>query len=165
MESEDEIMMTRLTDYEFNTLMNNAKHQNDPDAMIKIFALMEKQKAMEATEAVMYPPPQLQPTPPPKLSLEMDDYYPRKNVTINVQIMVENLLGGSDPNRDVQVCLEKYGAKLHSDLVADHLSFVVVNICNLRTGHIITLRETYGKFPSPEFLTKLELLRSGDVAV
>lgn len=146
-------------DYELNQMLQAAKSQHDIDNMMKIYQLMEKQAAMEAAQAnTPMPPPY--PPEPQKLSWEMDEYRNKKSVTINVQIMVENLLGGADPNRDVQVRLEKYGDKFHQGM-DDQLAFVVVNICDIKTGNIITLRETYGKFPSPEFLTKLELLRVG----
>lgn len=157
-------MMGRITDYDFSNMIERAKHNQDTEAIMKIFALMEKQKAIEAAEAAAY-----QPTPynePQKLSWDHDEYRNKKSVTINVQIMVENLLGGPNPNRDIQVRLEKYGDKFYSNgSEGDGLAFVVVNICDLKTANIITLRETYIKFPSPEFLTKLELLRVGDATV
>src|SRR3990172_5578067 len=104
-------MMSRLSEYEFNSLMDSAKHSRDPNAIMKIYELIEKQKAIEAAETQAYvQPPYIEPQ---KLSWEMDEYRNKKSVTINVQIMVENLLGGPNPNRDVQVRLEKYGDKFH----------------------------------------------------
>lgn len=155
-------MSYSLQDYDIQRIMDTAKHQADPNAMVKALELWEKHKAIQAAENQMQfpmPPPYREPE---KFSWEQDEYRNKKSVTINVQIMVENLLGGRDPNKDVQVRLEKYGDKFYSGGSGeDNLAFVVVNICDIKTGNIITLRETYAKFPSPEFLTKLELLRVG----
>jgi hypothetical protein len=105
------------------------------------------------------------PTEPPRQLLmhDMDSRSGRKTVNIDVQLMVENLLGGPNSNRDVQVTMEHYGHTPHERVINDSLHFIVVNICNLQTSEIITLREQVSKFPSPEFLTKLELLRTGNV--
>ena len=102
--------------------------------------------------------------PAQKIQMERDTFSNRDIVKIDVQAMVQNLLGGFNPNRDVQVGLEKYG-NIHGQPIEDHLMFVVINLCNLKTGDIITLRERYSKFPSSELLTKLELLRVGDATV
>lgn len=151
-------MSYTLNDYDIQNIIDTAKHQRDPNSMMKALEMWEKHKALQKAEhqvQLPFPPPD-----PPKLSWEQDEYRNKKSVTINVQVMIENLLGGRDHNKDVQVRLEKYGDEFKT-AGDDSLSFVCVNICDLKTGNIITLRETYAKFPSPEFLTKLELLRVG----
>lgn len=137
-------------------MMGRAKEAADVDLIKK---LIEVHKT-----GMVEPPNRYEPEmpPQPKITYEQDEFSQRKVAKINVQVMVENLLGGQDPNRDVQVVIEKYGKTMHTDYTQDKFAFVVVNLCNLKTGEIITLREPYGKFPSSEFLTKLELLRVGE---
>lgn len=153
-------MSVIIQPWEVDQMATDLKMKRDYAGLSKLMEIMkQQQEAVEAQQVPsLYNPPFIEPQ---KLSWEMDEYRNKKSVTINVQIMVENLLGGADPNRDVQVRLEKYGDKIHQGTMDDNLAFVVVNICDIKTGNIITLRETYAKFPSPEFLTKLELLRVG----
>lgn len=152
-------MMQIIQDWELNQLANDLKQKRDYEGLSRLMDIMQRQEATNHTQPPLpFTPPLME---PPKLSWEQDECRNKKSVTINVQVMIENLLGGQDPNRDVQVRLEKYGHMMHENSMDDHLAFVVVNICDIKTGSIITLRETYAKFPSPEFLTKLELLRVG----
>lgn len=158
-------MSYTLNDYDIQNIIDTAKHQRDPNSMMKALEMWEKHKAIQAAEQqlqLQYPPPaQPWPEPVPKLSISEDMARNKKTVQISVNEMVIKLLGGHDPNRDVQVHMEHYGYGSSHDPNDDPLLFIAVNICDIKTGNIITLRETYAKFPSPEFLTKLELLRVG----
>lgn len=78
-----------ITDYEFNNMMERAKLDNNPKAMMEVFALMEKQKNIAAKEAAAFP--QYSAPEPHKLSWEQDEHRNKKSVTIIVPLMILHL--------------------------------------------------------------------------